>query len=95
MIKILLLIGGLQFAVTSCEPCKYPPRRYLCAYYHTAVLDEVNCFPPIVEPHPRDVEEMEREARENDPVEEYQRRWLDAIDPDNAPHTSEDVDNWA
>lgn len=90
----LLLLAILSLTLISCTNAKTPAKKYLCCICHT-VIDDVNCFPPIIEPHPRDAEEMEREARENDPVEEYQRRILDTLDPDNAPHDSEDVDNWA
>lgn len=90
--KLLIL---LALTMTACTNEKIPTKKYLCCICHTPVIEDIICFPPIVEPHPRDAEEVEREARENDPVEEYQRKWLDSIDPDNAPHDSEDVDNWA
>lgn len=90
--KLLIL---LALSMTACTNEKIPTKKYLCCICHTAVVDDVNCLPPIVEPHPRDSEDIEREERENCPVEEYQRRVLDNIDPDNAPHDSKDVDNWA
>jgi len=43
--------------------------------------------------HPRDVEEIQREY--DDERYEYDKEILDIIDPENAPHTTEDAKNFA
>lgn len=45
--------------------------------------------------HPRDVEDIKNEDDENNPGNQYERKGLDEIDPDNAPHSEEDRKNWA
>lgn len=45
--------------------------------------------------HPRDPEDIMSEDAERHPGHQYERRILDLIDPDNAPHTEEDRKNWA
>lgn len=45
--------------------------------------------------HPRTPEEMQAEDDENNPGNQYERKQLDEIDPDNAPHSEEDRKNWA
>lgn len=45
--------------------------------------------------HPRTPEEMQAEDDEKNPGNQYERKQLDEIDPDNAPHSEEDRKNWA
>lgn len=49
--------------------------------------------PPIYEPHPRDAGEIQEEN--DDEQYRYKREVLDNIDPENAPHTTEDAKNFA
>jgi hypothetical protein len=44
---------------------------------------------------PRTPEKMQEESDRNNPGNEYERKALDQIDPDNAPHSEEDRKNWA
>lgn len=43
--------------------------------------------------HPRDAEEIQRES--DDKAQEHTKDILDIIDPDNAPHTTDDAKNFA
>lgn len=45
--------------------------------------------------HPRTPEEMQAEDDEKNPGNQYERKQLDEIDPDRAPHSEEDRKNWA
>ena len=45
--------------------------------------------------HPRTPEEMQAEDDEKNPGNQYERKQLDEIDPDGAPHSEEDRKNWA
>lgn len=45
--------------------------------------------------HPRSPEEIQQESDENNPGNQYERKQLDEIDPDNAPHSEDDRKNWA
>lgn len=45
--------------------------------------------------HPRAPEEIQAEDDEKNPGNQYERKQLDEIDPDNAPHSEEDRKNWA
>lgn len=45
--------------------------------------------------HPRNPEEMQSEEDEKNPGNQYERKQLDEIDPDGAPHSEEDRKNWA
>jgi len=53
----------------------------LCAYENPA--------------HPRDVQDIAEEDEANHPANEYERKALDEIDPDGAPHSEEDRKNFA
>jgi hypothetical protein len=45
--------------------------------------------------HPRSPEEIQNESDEKNPGNQYERKQLDEIDPDHAPHSEEDRKNWA
>lgn len=45
--------------------------------------------------HPRTPEQIQAEDDENNPGNQYERKALDEIDPDHAPHSEEDRKNWA
>lgn len=53
------------------------------------------CFAMENPVHPRSPEEIKAEDDENHPGNQYQRKQLDEIDPDHAPHSEEDRKNWA
>ena len=45
--------------------------------------------------HPRSPEEIQKEDDENNPGNQYERKALDEVDPERAPHSEEDRKNWA
>lgn len=45
--------------------------------------------------HPRNPEEIQREEDENNPGNQYERKQMDELWPDNAPHSEEDRKNLA
>lgn len=45
--------------------------------------------------HPRSAEEVKNEEDENNPVNKYERKVLDLVDPNKAPHSEEDRKNFA
>jgi len=45
--------------------------------------------------HPRSPEEIQHEDDERNPGNRYERKALDEIDPDRAPHSEEDRKHWA
>jgi hypothetical protein len=45
--------------------------------------------------HPRTPEEMQKEDDEKNPANRYERKQLDEIDPDHAPHSEEERKKWA
>lgn len=49
--------------------------------------------PPIYEPHPRSPEEIQEEN--DDEQYRYKREVLDILDPEGAPHSTEDAKNLA
>jgi hypothetical protein len=50
-------------------------------------------FPPIFDPHPMSLEEIIKIS--DDEIYKYDRDILDEIDPDRAPHSTEDAKNFA
>jgi hypothetical protein len=60
-----------------------------CGFY---TLHVVGYEIPI---EPKTPEKIKAEDDENNPGNQNERRQLDQIDPENAPHSEEDRKNWA
>ena len=56
-------------------------------------LPTTHAFPPIIEPHPKDAEDMQREN--DDYRYKDMRDLLDIVDSDRAPHSTDDAKNFA
>lgn len=88
--KYLMFSMVLLGFLSGCCKTKTEPRLKTCnpqlAY---------KCYPPIIEPHPRDVEERERERRQDDPSNKQKREILDESNPERAPHDEDEAENLA
>ena len=92
----------LYICVVSSKFACYPSLFYLaalslilapCNLLNAKSPDIPEAFHPPLDPHPPSGEEIQQEIEDNQ--YKYKREILDSLDPENAPHSTEDAKNFA